>query len=317
MRTKRTAVEVAQQVWAGSSGFDRIRGTSMLASPSTAAFRAERRRLVVDGVDLADWRCSPLAGRGPVAADTDPDSPRIVAVLSGAFRYWADLRAHEGVAGSLHLLPGARDTRFSVPVHSALLCVVLPRDLVSPTILTRVSASCGPLRSSPLTTGFVALAEQVLERSGARADSPAAHAIRSLAAAVLEESMPEPEDLDLRDLILRHIERHLGEPDLDPRRIADHFEISLRWVHHVFDVDGVSLARYIRERRTDMVAARLRADQRRVRIDVLAAQHGFAGRDQLSRAFRARYGLTIAGYADAVAEDRPLPAPRGLADAVD
>jgi AraC-like DNA-binding protein len=68
-------------------------------------------------------------------------------------------------------------------------------------------------------------------------------------------------------------------------------------VHTVFDVDGASVARHIRERRLDLVAAQLQRGRRFPRIGALAEQSGFGARDQLTRAFKARYGMTVADYA--------------------
>ena len=124
--------------------------------------------------------------------------------------------------------------------------------------------------------------------------------------------MPDTSEHDLRGRILEHIERHIGDLDLGPQSIAGEFGISLRWVHHVFNVDGASVARHIRERRLDVVAAQLQSDRRFPRIGALAERTGFASRDQLTRAFKARYGVTIAEYAALASEGRaPAPVPRG------
>ena len=138
--------------------------------------------------------------------------------------------------------------------------------------------------------------------------SPAARAVRALAVAALEDSVPEAAEHDLRSQILEYIERRLADPDLGPQSIASAFGISLRWVHHVFNVEGASVARHIRERRLDMVAAQLQSDRRFPRIGALAERSGFAARDQLTRAFKARYGMTIAEYAERASEGCP-PAP--------
>jgi AraC-like DNA-binding protein len=86
----------------------------------------------------------------------------------------------------------------------------------------------------------------------------------------------------------------------------------------VFNVDGASVARHIRERRLDLVAAQLRSDRRFPRIGSLAERTGFASRDQLTRAFKARFGVTIAEYAALASEGRaPRPLVRDADDEED
>jgi AraC-like DNA-binding protein len=104
--------------------------------------------------------------------------------------------------------------------------------------------------------------------------------------------------------------------DRGPRSIAADFGVSLRWVHAVFDVDGASIARHIRQRRLDLVADQLRDRRRLPRIGALAETFGFASRDQLTRSFKARFGVTIADYA-ALAEEGRAPAPVGSGDPAD
>lgn len=312
MRADERTPALLQQIWEGPTGLERVRAAVPLTVPDPGAFRAERRALVVDGVELTEWRLTPIAGAARIFGAAGPDAVKMMAVSSGVFRYWTGGRGYEGRAGSLHLLPAEPDTRISIPEPTRLLRIGLSKEFVPPGTRAGISATGGPIQPTRLTNGFVALVEQVMERTGGRVDSPAAHAVRSLATAVLGESGPEPEETDLRLRILDHIERHLGEQDLGPRSIAEAFDVSLRWVHRVFDVDGASIARHIRERRTDMVAAHLRSDHRWTRISALAARYGFAGRDQLTRAFKARYGMTVAAYADELAEGRSLPGPRPL-----
>ena len=70
---------------------------------------------------------------------------------------------------------------------------------------------------------------------------------------------------------------------------------------------GKAIARYIRERRVDAIAHQLRTEKRWVRVGDLAFRFGFAGRDQLTRAFKQRYGATVNEYLDLAMSGAPLP----------
>ncbi len=170
----------------------------------------------------------------------------------------------------------------------------------------------GPVPVTRVTTGLAFLAAQVLDPTVGGADCAAARAVRSLSVAVIEDSVGDAEPTDLRSQIVEYIDRHITDSELGPPAIADAFGVSVRWVHHVFNAQGDSIARHIRERRLELVAAQLHHDRRFPRIGAIAERTGFTRRDQLTRSFKARYGVTIADYAVLVAEGR-APAPESRA----
>jgi AraC-like DNA-binding protein len=93
--------------------------------------------------------------------------------------------------------------------------------------------------------------------------------------------------------ILSYTRDMLGEPTLIPARVAQRFSISLRYLQVLFAELGTSPARWIRDERL----ARLHADLRNPRFDhlpvaALGESWGMVGASQVSRLFRARYGLT-------------------------
>jgi AraC-like DNA-binding protein len=316
----RTSAEtgVPTREWDGPSGFDRFAAQGRFAVPDVKRFRATWRSVVVDGVQLGEWTTSPISG-AQRPGTTAPTAPTVflVTVVEGSFRYWSEGRAIDARGGSLHLVSSTDAVRFAVPEPTRLLRVAVPGAFLPQEIRAATSSTIGQVPATRVTTGLTSLVEQVLDPVLGGPASPAARAVRALAVAALEDSVPEAAEHDLRSQILDHIERHLGDPDLGPQSIAAAFGISLRWVHHVFNVDGASVARHIRERRLDMVAAQLQSDRRFPRIGALAERSGFAARDQLTRAFKARYGMTIAEYAERASEGR-APAPlRSSGDAED
>jgi len=293
--------------WDGSAGFERFSAAGRFAVPDPHRFRARWRRVVVDGVQVGEWATSPISGAQPPRRDGA--SVFLVAVLDGSVRYWSGGRTVEGGSRSLHLLSSAEPIRFAVPEPSRLLRVTVPGAFLPQGVRAATSRTVGEVPATRVTSGLTSLVEEVLDPTVGGAACPAARAVRALAVAALEDSVPEAGEQDLRGQILEHIERHLDDPDLSPQTIASAFGISLRWVHAVFNVDGASVARHIRERRLDVVAAQLQRDRRFPRIGALAEQSGFGARDQLTRAFKARYGMTIAEYAEQASAGR-APAPR-------
>jgi len=310
MRTS-TDTSVPTLEWDGLAGLERLSADGRFAVPDAKRFRATWRSVVVDGVQVGEWTTSPISGAQHPRRDGAAVS--LVLVAAGSLRYWTDGKSVDARSGSLHLISSTDQVRFAVPEPSRLLRVTVPGAFLPQEVRAATSSTVGEVPATRVTAGLTSLVEQVLDPTMGGASSPAARAVRALAVAALEDSVPEAAEHDLRSQILEYIERHLPDPDLGPQSIASTFGISLRWVHHVFNVDGASVARHIRERRLDMVAAQLQSDRRFPRIGALAERSGFAARDQLTRAFKARYGMTIAEYAERASSGRP-PAPIASVD---
>jgi AraC-like DNA-binding protein len=294
--------------WDGRSGFQRFGELGRFAVPDAQGFRASWRSVSVDGVRVGEWTTSPVSGATP--ARPDVAGVTMAAVVEGSMRYWANGAAVDARSGSVHLISGADAFRFAVPETSRFLLIEAPAAFLPPELRPAVGVSIGQVPSSRITAGLTALVEQVLDPLAGGPSCAAARAVRAVAVAAIEDSAPTGEEHDLRGRIVDHIERRIGDPDLGPQSIAAEYGISLRWVHHIFNVDGSSVARYIRERRLDIVAAQLRTDRRLPRIGALAERTGFGSRDQLTRAFKARFGTTIAEYA-ALADLGRAPEPVG------
>lgn len=108
--------------------------------------------------------------------------------------------------------------------------------------------------------------------------------------------------------MLVHIETHLNDPLLTPAAVAAAMGISLRHAHGVFNAEGRTLARHIRDRRIAVVAAALRDATGRETLGHVARRHGFTTTDVMTRAFKAVHGLTPSEYRDSTrrqAGDRP------------
>ena len=108
---------------------------------------------------------------------------------------------------------------------------------------------------------------------------------------------PHPKPLHSRPEILlnvqSYIEANLGDPDLDPERIARASFISTRYLHKLFETEGTSVCAWIRtsrlERcRRDLLDPALEHQS----IISIATRWGVRGPQHFSRLFRSAYGCS-------------------------
>lgn len=98
-----------------------------------------------------------------------------------------------------------------------------------------------------------------------------------------------------RERLRRHVEQHLGDPELDAEGIARHFGISSRYVQMIFARAKTTLSQHILERRLQCVAERLRHEPQR-RICDIALEAGFNDVSHFCRRFRERFGVSARDY---------------------
>jgi AraC-like DNA-binding protein len=87
------------------------------------------------------------------------------------------------------------------------------------------------------------------------------------------------------------IETRLGDPQLNPERIAAACGISTRYLHKVFQDSGQSVGDYLRERRLCVCRERLVARGGERQIKDIALSAGFRSVSHFSNAFKARFGV--------------------------
>ncbi|MFI7498181.1 helix-turn-helix domain-containing protein [Streptomyces sp. NPDC049687] len=88
-----------------------------------------------------------------------------------------------------------------------------------------------------------------------------------------------------------HIDRHLADPGLSPVNIAAAHHISVRYLHRLFEEEGITVGRLIQRRRLEECARELtRRDTTAPAVSAVAQRWGFANPAHFSRVFRAAYG---------------------------
>ena len=97
-----------------------------------------------------------------------------------------------------------------------------------------------------------------------------------------------------------YIETHLGNPLLNPERIAGANQLSVRTLHYLFKGTGQSVSDYIWDRRLERSRQELQAPAFSDRtVTEIALASGFNSMSHFSSAFRRRYGVSPSSVRDA------------------
>jgi AraC-like DNA-binding protein len=99
--------------------------------------------------------------------------------------------------------------------------------------------------------------------------------------------------------IKNYIEANLGNPLLNPERVAVACQISVRALHYLFKGMGRSVSDYIRERRLERCLEALQMPVERRTVTEIALAAGFNSMSHFSSAFRQRFGMTPSEARDA------------------
>ncbi|MFI0543766.1 helix-turn-helix domain-containing protein [Streptomyces sp. WSLK1-3] len=127
-------------------------------------------------------------------------------------------------------------------------------------------------------------------------DRLARSAVDLLAVLVTEWALEQRAEVtDERTRTLAHIrdfiELHLTDPDLSPDSIASAHHISVRYLHKLFQSEGITVSQWVRERRLEACHKELGAASQHRTVAAVARRWGFASHSHFSRAFRAAYGV--------------------------
>ncbi|CAM5455037.1 putative transcriptional activator NphR [Streptomyces afghaniensis 772] [Streptomyces afghaniensis] len=137
-------------------------------------------------------------------------------------------------------------------------------------------------------------------------DSYSPTAAGRLAASVIElfatlvaETAPDAgaeEETSRGHLVARirdHIDRNLGDPALAPEGIAKAHHISVRYLHRLFEDEGITVGRLVQRRRLEECARELgRGGRAAPTVSSVAQRWGFVNPAHFSRVFRGAYGIS-------------------------
>ncbi|WP_262063910.1 helix-turn-helix domain-containing protein [Streptomyces sp. STR69] len=90
-----------------------------------------------------------------------------------------------------------------------------------------------------------------------------------------------------------HVQWHLADPDLDPAGIAAAHHVSVRYLHKLFESEGITVCRWIQQQRLERCHGELaRVTPHAPSVSAVAHRWGFASPSHFSRVFRLTYGTT-------------------------
>ncbi|MFE6224067.1 helix-turn-helix domain-containing protein [Streptomyces sp. NPDC057854] len=107
-----------------------------------------------------------------------------------------------------------------------------------------------------------------------------------------------------------YIDRHLGDADLTPERVAEAHYISVRYLHRLFEGEGTTVGRLILRRRVEECARELaRRERSSPTVAAVARRWGFPSPAHFSRAFKGVYGVPPRQWRRAGAPEQALSVP--------
>lgn len=110
------------------------------------------------------------------------------------------------------------------------------------------------------------------------------------------EGVAEEDGTTRKHLVQRvreHIDQKLGDPALSPESVAQAHHISVRYLHRIFEGEGITVNRLIQRRRLEKCAHELSRNSRTMpTVSAVAQRWGFVNPAHFSRVFRGAYGLS-------------------------
>ena len=243
-----------------------------------------------------------------LAANTRGDQYKLSLMLGGEALLVQDQREVVLRPGDFAIYDCSRPYTMVVNDPFRMLVCVLPHDVVGlpPERVGRITATRIPggggiaWAMAPFIKRLTELAiRDEVPADEHRVVESVVDLVESLCATALGE-VPEPHAHSRAELLVRiraYIETHLGNPELTPARIADAHYVSKRYLHKLFEAEGKSVSRSIRERRLERCRIDL-ADPRLCDETVtnIGMRWGLMDAAHFSRLFRSTYGCTPSEY---------------------
>ncbi|MFD4322232.1 helix-turn-helix domain-containing protein [Streptomyces sp. NPDC058548] len=229
----------------------------------------------------------------------DPSTHILVRLqLDGTALLLQDARTAELRPGRLAFHDARRPYRIVLPARQRARVLMLPRALLrleegqlaalTATVVDDAEEGAAALLL-PLLRGLV---DEVTRTPVPRRDHLARVAAEILATLALEQvgSRPAPA---LWERITTSAQARLQDPGLTPQDIADQHNISLRYLHRLFQLQGTTVNAWVRTRRLESAREELaRAGAAHRSIAAVAACCGFTNPSHFSRSFRETYGVS-------------------------
>ncbi|WP_230984359.1 helix-turn-helix domain-containing protein [Microbispora oryzae] len=292
---------------------------TLLSSDHAGDYRAAVKVVELGPVTVTapEFDCMRAVRTQRLIRRSDPEVWTLTLISGGSLWIEQDRDRHELNIGDLVLQDPSRPFR-SEALEAGGLARTVQLDLTRSTfplpeqLLRRHAA-----RPLPSRRGVGVLLARMLEDVVDQADSlapvecaPLGAALIDLATAFLAGTIDRARTVpvETRQRVLTReikafVQRHLGRADLSPSSIAAAHHISVRYLHRLFQQDGLTVGGHIRRERLERCRADL-TDGRLARqsVERIAARWGFADAASFSRTFKAAYGMPPGAYRRAFAE---------------
>lgn len=176
----------------------------------------------------------------------------------------------------------------------------LPRSQVNQLTATRIAACDG---LAPATGAFLMKLSQAMEDLSTRTRYLAARNALDLVSTMFQVllDVPSEDHADNKAILLgqvqEYIDCHLADPELAPSTIASAQYISLRYLHSIFQENGITVSSWIRMRRLEMCKRDLvRFSPAAMSAAAIGSRWGFKTAAHFGHAFKDTYGLTPAEF---------------------
>jgi AraC-like DNA-binding protein len=231
------------------------------------------------------------------------DAPAVLVVLqhSGCGTYLFPHGVARTSAGVITTFPESEPWTLTVEAPSEYTVLkALPRDLGPRVELPRATSVCDGGGIAPALEPFVrSIAAGLIAGSVREGDPGLGDCLLGAMRSVLGPAGAAAAGRQDRLLaqIKTYIDANLADPGLVPGTIAGRHYISVRQLHKLFEVERLTVSRWIRHRRLDRCRAELAdpalADEP---VRAIAARWGMANASHFAQAFRVAYGCSPQEY---------------------
>ena len=176
----------------------------------------------------------------------------------------------------------------------------IPRSLLRPRLKNASLATAVPVtKASPAAAIAIGFLESIVVHADRpqATQLPIAGSVVDLVAMALGASSAEDDRArtTLREQLARDIKRfviaHAGDPDLTPAKAAEHFRISVRYIHRLLEESGETFSRLLLRTRLEQCARDFQSNPSDS-ISETAFRWGFNDLSHFSRSFKTHFGST-------------------------
>lgn len=277
-----------------------------LNKPAAPHFHGEVRMRHLGGIRIVHCRCEPCGGvrtRREIGGSADAFFG-LLFILSGS--EWVKCRDQTAVLekGTLLLWDSTQTVEFNLLDTLTKVTLLIPQDQlrsrvpqIEPFVGKPINVRSG--LGAITAAHIISLANESAHIENGCGDSLVDLTLE-LVATCLEAQAPRPPTKARRKLLADikvYIKHYLEDPHLNPNSIANHFDISTRYLHLLFEDMGVSVSRWIQRQRLEQCRRDLlRIGRYKPKVTDVAFHWGFNDSAHFSRVFKEFYGLSPLAY---------------------